>query len=74
MESPAESPDSGGGLERERQPGLLEYLVWAVLALAVRLPAAHHDLWLDEIWSMRMAATLSHVGDVFTLHHDNNHY
>jgi hypothetical protein len=46
-----------------------------VAAGAVRLAAARGDLWLDEIWSLRLATGIARASDVFTsIHLDNNHY
>jgi len=46
-----------------------------LLAAALRIGGAFNDLWLDEIWSVRLAGTLSSFGQIFTgLHQDNNHY
>ena len=46
-----------------------------VLAVVLRLAAARNDLWLDEIWSLDLAARVHRPIEVFTgLHHDNNHY
>jgi 4-amino-4-deoxy-L-arabinose transferase-like glycosyltransferase len=44
-----------------------------LLAFATMLAAASGDLWLDEIWSVRMSRTLHSAMDVFTRRHDNNH-
>src|SRR5258707_11952356 len=57
---------------RRRVPGLLLLVAAAGL---LRLAAARDDLWLDEIWSLSLAARVHRALDVFTsLHHDNNHY
>src|SRR5437762_2787603 len=48
-----------------------------ILALAtiIRTRAALNDLWLDEIWSLRLVGQISSPLDVFTkIHFDNNHY
>ncbi len=45
------------------------------LATALRVCGALNDLWLDEIWSIRLVGTISSPWQVFTgLHMDNNHY
>lgn len=45
------------------------------VAAAVRIVGARNDLWLDEIWSLHLAATISSPMEVFTkIHHENNHY
>jgi hypothetical protein len=36
--------------------------------------AAHNDLWLDEIWSLKLARAAPSAMAIFTLHHDNNNY
>lgn len=53
---------------------------WLVLPLlvlafaAVRLAGLTGDLWLDEIWSLRMVEQIKSPGEIFTrLQHDNNH-
>lgn len=53
---------------------------WLVLPLVVlafaivRLAGLFGDLWLDEIWSLRMVEQIKSPGEVFTrLQHDNNH-
>jgi hypothetical protein len=44
------------------------------LAAAVRVAAAHGDLWFDEIWSLSFARELAAPWEVLTrIHHDNNH-
>jgi hypothetical protein len=41
---------------------------------AVRLACACNDLWLDEIWSLRLVQTLHSPTEILTqLRHDNNH-
>ena len=41
----------------------------------LRALAAGGELWLDEIWSFRLAQGLTSPAGVFTaLHHDNNHH
>jgi hypothetical protein len=50
--------------------------VFAVLliAMAVRCLAARGDLWLDEIWSLHFAGSVSSFWHILTrIHHDNNH-
>jgi hypothetical protein len=55
--------------------------VWCLLGLlliaaaGLRIYGADNDLWLDEIWSLRLVAKLTSPWQVFTgIHHDNNHY
>lgn len=62
-------PSAAPALPNWTLPALL------LLALALRLVAARGDLWLDEVWSLDLAATVHSALDVFDgLHHDNNHY
>jgi hypothetical protein len=52
---------------------------WALVAIvavfgAVRLGCAWNDLWLDEIWSLRLVQALHSPAEIVTrLWHDNNH-
>lgn len=40
----------------------------------VRLAGVFGDLWLDEIWSLRMVQSIQSPAEIFTtLQHDNNH-
>lgn len=49
------------------------FLIFA--ALLIRYFSAKGDLWLDEIWSLKMALGVQSLFDIVTsLHHDNNHY
>lgn len=42
---------------------------------ALRLRGAEGDLWLDEIWTLRLLERADSIGDVFLgIHHDNNHF
>lgn len=53
----------------------LGLFVLVAAAGLVRLAAARDDLWLDELWSLRLAAGISRASGVFTsIHLDNNHY
>jgi len=46
-----------------------------LIAAGVRLSAINCQLWLDEVWSIQLAnANCRSALDVFTLHHDNNHW
>jgi hypothetical protein len=45
-----------------------------MVAAAIRLVGINSQLWLDEIWSIRLAQTAGSPLGVFTLHHDNNHW
>lgn len=45
-----------------------------LIAVAVRCLAARGDLWLDEIWSLHFAQSVSSFWEIVTrIHHDNNH-
>jgi hypothetical protein len=49
--------------------------LFLVIALAIRIRGALNDLWLDEIWSLKLAGQISSPLQVFTkIHQDNNHY
>lgn len=46
----------------------------ALLALLLRVIAAMGDLWLDEVWSLRLVAEIQNPLNIFgRLKHDNNH-
>jgi hypothetical protein len=52
-------------------------LALLLLAAGLRLGGINSQLWLDEIWSIRLAQTAETPLGVFThplLHHDNNHW
>jgi hypothetical protein len=49
-------------------------VVLLVAAAALRLAGINFQLWLDEIWSIRLAQTATSPLGVFFLHHDNNHW
>jgi len=45
-----------------------------IVGAAVRIQGAQGDLWLDEIWSLNLAATMTAWSDVlWNLIHDNSH-
>ena len=47
----------------------------AVLAVVARFCGCLNDLWLDEVWSLKLVGGLSSPWQVFTgVHLDNNHY
>jgi len=56
----------------------LRYLLLGLLlitATALRIYGAANDLWLDEIWSLKLVSNISSPWQVFTkIHHDNNDY
>lgn len=49
-------------------------LVILIAAAALRVWGAQNEFWLDEIWSLGLAQQVQSPEEVFTLHHDNNHY
>ena len=63
----------------EKGPSTNVGLGWAlgvvVLFFAVvRMVGVFGDLWLDEIWSLRMVQSIQSPLEIFTtLQHDNNH-
>jgi len=56
--------------------GLTSVFVLVVAAAgALRWSAAQDEFWLDEIWSLVAFVRNPHTfRDIFTFHHDNNHY
>lgn len=44
-----------------------------IVAAVLRVLAARGDLWLDEIWTLRLLQGVRSPWDVFAIHHDNNH-
>jgi hypothetical protein len=45
-----------------------------IVAAVLRVAGGANDLWLDEIWSVRVASELPSAAAAFTLHHEINHY
>lgn len=46
----------------------------AVLGAVLRMRGAEGDLWLDEIWTLRLLERVGSIADIFLgIHHDNNH-
>lgn len=45
-----------------------------LLGLGLRIGGSTGELWLDEIWSLAIASQLKSASQVFTIHHENNHY
>ncbi|MFV0443240.1 MAG: hypothetical protein ACK5Q5_06690 [Planctomycetaceae bacterium] len=43
-------------------------------AIGLRLVRLSDDMWLDEIWSVRLSEQMTTLSSVFTLHHDNNNF
>ena len=61
-------------LERANPLGLV-ILAAVAAGLCLRIIAAKGDLWLDEIWTLRLLEPVKSLGDVFfKVHHDNNHF
>jgi hypothetical protein len=49
--------------------------VIVIVGAAIRIYGAFNDLWLDEIWSIKIASQVASPLDIFTkLHHEINHY
>jgi hypothetical protein len=48
--------------------------IFLLAAAAIRLAGINNQLWLDEIWSIRLAQLAGTPLRVFTLHFDNNHW
>jgi hypothetical protein len=54
-------------------------LMWVIAAiivaigLALRIIAAHGDLWIDEIWTLNLARAVSSPAGIFRERIDNNH-
>jgi len=67
--------ESSGSFKLGGRALVLMSMVLVLAAAAIRIRAAHNDLWLDEIWSLNLAHSVSSPIGVFTaIHHDNNHY
>ena len=65
-------PPAGG---HKRWASIGGFIVILAVAAIIRTFAALNDLWLDEIWSLRVVGEISSPLDVFTkIHFDNNHY
>jgi hypothetical protein len=67
-DAPLERP---AGASSAFAPAILAIVVAAAL---IRLVGIGKDLWLDEIWSVRVASELKSPLDALTLHHEINHY
>lgn len=59
--------------ERASASLLLALALVAALGLALRLWLAQGDLWLDEIWTLKLAKDVHGPLDVWRVAHDNNH-
>jgi len=65
------------GVESPFSPRVRGWLLGLLLivAAALRIYGALNELWLDEIWSLRLVGNISSPLQVFTkIHHDNNNY
>ena len=73
-----DSPKTGPLLRGPHPPSRLFFATCAgvlLLATTIRVLGMFNDLWLDEIWSLQLAGSISSWWQVFTtIHHDNNHY
>jgi hypothetical protein len=49
------------------------FAVVVALAALVRLAATRNDLWIDEIWTLKLVEGLQSPLEIFTVRHDNNH-
>ena len=58
---------------RATAPLILSAFV-VLAAVVVRVWAMNSPLWLDEVWSIRLAQKAGSPAGVFQLHHDNNHW
>jgi hypothetical protein len=45
-----------------------------LLGLTLRVAGSTGELWMDEIWSLAIATHLKSASQIFTIHHENNHY
>jgi uncharacterized membrane protein len=70
-----EHPTPNRSANRTRFQYVLACAAILALATALRLCGALNDLWLDEVWSLKLVGGISSPWQVFTsIHHDNNHY
>ncbi len=68
-------PDKFGTRARARWAVCLALAAIALGGAIVRVCAARGDLWLDEIWSLLLARSISSPLEILTaIHHDNNQY
>ena len=52
------------------------FVIFAIILLgaALRAPALFDAFWVDEVWSLKIAQSVSSPLEIFTsIHHDNNH-
>ena len=52
---------------------LVALVAIVTVAALVRLAATWNDLWLDEIWTLKLLGDVHSLLGVFTLRHENNH-
>ena len=64
-----------------QRPKLDRFMLWMAVGsfavgTALRVFAAHNDLWVDEIWTLQLLRERGHsFDDVFTnIKHSNNHH
>ena len=70
--APSHHPLPSAGTSRWAIAGVA---VLVALGTVVRAWAARDEFWLDEIWSLMAFTRMPHAWrNVFTFHHDNNHY
>ncbi len=73
--APSPSPPAAPLQAERANPLGLVVLVAVAVGLCLRIVAAKGDLWLDEIWTLRLLEPVKSLGDVFfKVHHDNNHF
>jgi len=58
----------------DSRPARVVIVALVVIGALVRLAGIGKDLWLDEVWSLRVATDLSSAWSAFTLHHEINHH
>jgi len=70
------SDEPATGIASSTATALMLWLAAVVASAAVlRIWAACDELWLDEIWTLAVfARKVRSPLDIFTFHHDNNHY
>ena len=77
MDATTQSPPvSPGETTVARAPAAFYWTLGAVVVVcgAVRFACLFNDLWLDEIWSLRLVEQLKSPAEILTrLWHDNNH-
>ncbi len=69
-------PATSGLQTRAARPHLVWFVITLILAggMALRVAAAHGELWLDEVWSINLARQADGIIDILAFtHRDNNH-